>query len=113
MGKSKEKHVGALSHSHEDNPLVVEARMQSKALGTLAVYRRLAYSVVAIGALLIYWSVYADGGTVQLVIGILLLVVAVPCAALLHIGISHGKANVQKIIDALQQEADGDKNTPE
>ena len=87
---SKKNYVGAASHSHEDNPLVVEARMQTKALGTLSVYRRAAYSGIAIGAWL-------------LVGGIVLLVISVPIAGILHVGISRGKKNVEKIIKAIEK----------
>lgn len=93
---SKKNYVGATSHSHEDNPLVVEARMQTKALGTLSVYRRAAYSGIAIGAWLIYLSVYgslstSSMATAVLVGGIVLLVISVPIAGILHVGISRGK----------------------
>ena len=110
--KEKKKYVGASSHSHEDNPLVVEARMQTKALGTLSVYRRIAYSGIAIGAWLIYLSIYGSlssttMATMLLVIGIILLVISVPIAGILYIGISRGKQNVEKIIKELE------KNSPQ
>lgn len=105
---SKKNYVGAASHSHEDNPLVVEARMQTKALGTLSVYRRAAYSGIAIGAWLIYLSVYgslssSSMATPALVGGIVLLVISVPIAGILHVGISRGKKNVEKIIKAIEK----------
>mgnify|MGYP001749265419 CR=1 FL=1 len=101
---SKKNYVGAASHSHEDNPLVVEARMQTKALGTLSVYRRAAYSGIAIGAWLIYLSVYgslstSSMATAVLVGGIVLLVIS----GILHVGISRGKKNVEKIIKAIEK----------
>ena len=68
---SKKNYVGAASHSHEDNPLVVEARMQTKALGTLSVYRRAAYSGIAIGAWLIYLSVYGSLSTSSMATAVL------------------------------------------
>ena len=105
---SKKKYVGAASHSHEDNPLVVEARMQTKALGTLSVYRRAAYSGIAIGAWLIYLSVYGSLSTSSMAMavlmgGIVLLVISVPIAGILHVGISRGKKNVEKIIKAIEK----------
>ena len=105
---SKKKYVGAASHSHEDNPLIVEARMQSKALGTLSVYKRAAYSGIAIGVWLIYLSVYGSFSTspmatTTLVGGIVLLVISVPIAGILHVGISRGKKNVEKIIEIIEE----------
>ena len=91
---------------------MVEARMQTKALGTLSVYRRIAYSGIAIGAWLIYLSIYGSlssttMATTLLVIGIILLVISVPIAGILYIGISRGKQNVEKIIKELE------KNSPQ
>ena len=98
---SKKNYVGAASHSHEDNPLVVEARMQTKALGTLSVYRRAAYSGIAIGAWLIYLSVYGSLSTSSMATAV--LVGGIPIAGILHVGISRGKKNVEKIIKAIEK----------
>lgn len=111
MNSSKNRHVGAASHSHEDNPLVVEARMQLKALGTLSVYRRIAYSGIAIGVWLIYLSIYGslaseNTSSIALIVGIVLLVISTPFAGILYVGINHGKKNVEKIIKVLEQERD-------
>ena len=82
--------------------------MQTKALGTLSVYRRAAYSGIAIGAWLIYLSVYgslstSSMATAVLVGGIVLLVISVPIAGILHVGTSRGKKNVEKIIKAIEK----------
>ena len=108
MNSSKNRHVGAASHSHEDNPLVVEARMQLKALGTLSVYRRIAYSGIAIGVWLIYLSIYGslaseNTSSIALIVGIVLLVISTPFAGILYVGISHVKKNVEKIIKVIEQ----------
>jgi len=86
-----------------DDPLVAEARAQTLALQRLQIWLRLAYSVLAAAALLGYWGFAAGGGTVPGVIGIVLGVLAFGCVMVLRTGISHGRSNVNAMLDALEQ----------
>jgi hypothetical protein len=47
------------------------------------------------------YKFYGNGCT--LVGGIVLLVISVPIAGILHVGISRGKKNVEKIIKAIEK----------
>ena len=86
--------------SHETtDPLLKEAQDQTKALMTLQVYKRLAYSAVAIGTILILWGFFAGGGRAAGIAGIVVLVLGIPSSYILHIGIKHGQQNVRNMLD--------------
>lgn len=78
--------------------------MQTRAIMRLETYKRLMYSGIAIGALLIGYGFFAGGGTTMGVIGIVLAVICTPLAIVLYIGIRNGKRNVDKILDAYKAE---------
>ena len=88
-----------------DDPLVNEAREQTLALQRLQLWLRLGYSALAIGVLLAYWG-FTEGSNVVLgVIGVVLGVLAFVCVVVLRTGISHGRANVNAMLDELEQRA--------
>ena len=74
-----------------------EARMQSEALARLGVWKRLAYSLVAIGFILGLWGTNTAQG-IAVTIGIACLVVGVPASIVLTVGINRGKRNVENML---------------
>ncbi len=77
--------------------LVKEARMQTDAIQRLKVWLRLAYSLVAVGAILLIWSSSSANG-VAAAIGAVCLVLGIPAAIVLRVGITRATANVQGIL---------------
>lgn len=65
----------------------------------LQVYKRAAYSLVAIGVLLMLWGFMGGAGNGWGIAGIVCLVVGTPCSIVLYIGIKHGKQNVNNMLD--------------
>ena len=86
-----------------DNPLVAEARAQTLALQRLQLWLRLAYSVLALAALLGYWGFAEGGGLVAGVAGAIVGVAALCCVLVLRTGIAHGRTNVQAMLATLEQ----------
>ena len=85
-----------------NDPLVAEARAQTLALQRLQLWLRLAYSVLALGVLLGYWGFAKDGGLVPGVIGCVIGALALACVFVLRTGISHGRRNVNAMLDELE-----------
>ena len=80
--------------------IIREAQLQSGALARLGVWKRLAYSLVAIGFILGLWGTNTVQG-IAVAIGIACLVVGVPASIVLTVGINRGKRNVENmLIDA-------------
>lgn len=77
--------------------LVKEARMQTDAIQHLKVWLRLAYSLVAVGAILLIWSSSSAKG-VATAVGAVCLVLGIPAAIVLRVGITRATANVQGIL---------------
>lgn len=77
--------------------LVKEARMQTDAIQRLKVWLRLAYSLVAVGAILLIWSSSSANG-VAAAIGAVCLVLGIPASIVLRVGITRATANVQGIL---------------
>lgn len=88
----------AADRTEPKDPMLVEAEMQTKAIMRLDVYKRIAYSLVAIGAILIGVGFFGQLGTTAGVVGIILLGLGVPSSAVLYIGTKHGRQNVENII---------------
>lgn len=88
-----------------DDPLVAEARAQTLAIQRLQVWLRLAYAVLALAVLLAYWGFAEGGGLVAGVSGIVVGIPALACVMVLRTGISHGRANVNAMLTALEQQA--------
>ena len=89
--------------TQSDDPLVAEARAQTLAIQRLQVWLRLAYSALALAALLGYWGFAEGGGPVPGVCGVLLGVVSLACVMVLRTGIAHGRANVNAMLAELEQ----------
>lgn len=98
MAKKSAAKRSPVSHETTD-PLLKEAQDQTKALMRLQVYKRLAYSLVAIGAILVMWGFFNGGGTGFGIAGIVCLVLGVPSSYILHVGIKHGQQNVKNMLD--------------
>lgn len=79
--------------------IIKEASMQSAALARLSVWKRLAYSLVAIGVIVGLWG-NGTQTTVGLVAAVICLVIGVPCSVVLTIGIKNGKDNVKRMLTA-------------
>lgn len=86
-----------------DDPLVAEARAQTLAIQRLQLWLRLAYSALALGALLGYWGFAEHGGTVAGVCGVIVGVLALVCVLVLRTGIAHGRSNVNAMLQVLEQ----------
>jgi len=82
--------------------LMKEARMQTEALMRLAVWRRAALSLMALGVLLGYWSIAIHHNTVAGIIGVLAAMIAGGVAFLISVGRKNGKKNVEKILKAVE-----------
>lgn len=97
---ASKKHQSRKKLSHDSNDaLLKEANAQTKAIMRLEVYMRAAYSVVAIGVLLILWGFVGSSQLGWGIAGIVCVALGVPAAIVLHTGIDHGKKNVNKMLD--------------
>ena len=85
-----------------DNPLVNEARAQTLAIQRLQVWLRLAYAVLAVAVLLGYWGFFEKGGLVAGVVGAVLGLIALFVVIVLRTGISHGRQNVNAMLEELE-----------
>jgi hypothetical protein len=92
--------------SETADPLVAEARAQTLAIQQLQIWLRLAYSVLALAALVGYWGFAKGGGTVFGVLGVILGIVAFAVVVVLRTGIGHGRANVQAMLSELERRKD-------
>ena len=89
-----------------DDPLVAEARAQTLAIQRLEVWLRLAYSALATGVLLGYWGFAKEGGPVPGILGVLLGIVSLACVLVLRTGITHGRQNVNAMLEELERRKD-------
>lgn len=80
------------------DPLLKEAELQTKAIMRLDVYKRIAYSLVALGVVLIGVGFFGGLGTTAGIVGIVLAVIGIPCSVILYIGTKHGRQNVENMI---------------
>ena len=101
-GKAGEPSLYRRAWSQTDNPLVIEARAQTLAIQRLQLWLRLAYSVLALAALLGYWGFAEGGGLVAGVIGAVLGALALVCVLVLRTGITNGRRNVNAMLETLE-----------
>lgn len=101
----KERRLYRREWKDTDNPLVEEARAQTLALQRLQVWLRLAYAMLAASFLLGYWGFAEGGGTVAGVVGAVLCVLTFAVVAVLRIGISHGRDNVNAMLESMRAPA--------
>ena len=79
--------------------IIREAQMQSAAIARLDMWKRLAYSLVAIGFILGLWG-SGTSTTPAIVVGVVCLVIGVPSSIVLTVGINHAKTNVKNMLTA-------------
>ena len=65
--------------------LIKEADLQVRAIMRMEAWKRITYSLVAVGALLAYWQAYRDGPAWALVVGVAVLVVSVLASLILYL----------------------------
>jgi hypothetical protein len=86
--------------------LIDEADKQTRAIMRLEVYKRLSYSVVAVGALLIYSYVFQHAAFWTYALGIVCIVFGAAAAIVLYIGVRNAKKNVKRILEAVGVDPD-------
>ena len=83
-----------------------EADRQVRAIMRMEAWKRIAYSLVAVGALLAYWQAYRDGPAWALVVGVAVLVVSVLASLILYLVVNRAKMNVRAIMRAAGVDID-------
>lgn len=91
--------------------LVREAQAQTRAIQRLSVWLRAGYSLVAIGFILGLWG-YQQGSTPAIVGGVACLVIGVPVAAVLKVGTTRARKNVERILVAAGVDVEELKKRP-
>lgn len=81
--------------------LIAEADMQTRAIMRMEVWKRIAYSLIAVGALLAYWNTYQGGPFWSLVVGIIVMVVSVLTGLMLYLVVERAKANVRAMMRSI------------
>ena len=100
--------------SHEtSDPLLKEAQDQTRALMRLQAYKRLAYSLVAIGVILVWWGLVGGSSRVAGSAGGVLVAIGAPSSAVLYVGIKHGKQNVENMLFDYEVQHAGRPSTRE
>lgn len=88
--------------SETSNPLVAEARSQTLAIQQLQLWLRLAYSALALAALLAYWG-FSDNQNVAVgIVSVALCAIALMVVIVLRTGIRNGRANVEAMLRELE-----------
>ncbi|MEE1043976.1 MAG: hypothetical protein U0L51_00635 [Olegusella sp.] len=98
--------AGKAASKAEREQLIAEADRQTQAIMRLEVYKRLAYTGVVAGALLIYWENYLKGAAWFVPAGIALLAVCGFASVILTVGIGNAKKNVKAIMVAAGVDLD-------
>ena len=95
-----------LDTSHwSQQDILKEASMQSAALARLGVWRRLAYSLVAIGFIVGMWGMNASMA-LAVVIGVTCLVLGGFASVVLTVGTNRGKRNVEAMLESAGIDVD-------
>lgn len=76
--------------------------MQTDALMRLAVWRRAALSLMAVGVLLGFWSFSVEWNLLGGICGVLMAAVSGCAAFLISVGRKNGKRNVENILKAAE-----------
>lgn len=97
------KPVDTSTWSSQD--IIREAKMQTDAIARLDVWKRLAYSLVAIGFVLGMWGANV-ANTIGIAAGVLCLVAGIPASVVLTVGISRGRNNVKHMLEAAGVDVD-------
>lgn len=100
--------------SHEtSDPLLKEAQDQTRALMRLQAYKRFAYSLVAIGVILVWWGLVGGSSRAAGIAGVVLVAIGAPSSAVLYVGIKHGKQNVENMLFDYEVQHAGRPSTRE
>lgn len=86
----------------EKRMLVKEAKMQTEALARLAVWRRAALSLAAIGVLLAVWCFTAQIHILGGIASVLMAGLSGAAGFLISTGRRHGKRNVENILWTIE-----------
>lgn len=76
-----------------------EVQMQSAAIARLDTWKRLAFSLTAVGAILVVWG-HGSSVIPGLVAGIICLVLGILPSVVLAVGVKHAKVNVKNMLNA-------------
>lgn len=87
--------------SAKRSELIAEADLQTRAIMRMEVWKRIAYSLIAVGALLAYWNTYQGGPFWSLVVGIIVMVVSVLTGLMLYLVVERAKANVRAMMRSI------------
>lgn len=79
----------------------------------LQAYKRLAYSLVAIGVILVWWGLVGGSSRVAGIAGVVLVAIGAPSSAVLYVGIKHGKQNVENMLFDYEVQHAGRPSTRE
>ncbi|MBP3885009.1 MAG: hypothetical protein J6D54_08755 [Olsenella sp.] len=109
--KNLEEKIHRREWAQTDNPLVDEARAQTLAIQRLQVWLRLGYAVLAVAVLLAYWGFGEGGGVVAGVIGVALGVLTLAVVIVLRVGITHGRQNVNAMLEDIQSSVSSSKGS--
>lgn len=82
-----------------------EANMQASAIARLSVWKRIAYSLVAVGFILGFWGA-SSSMTGIVVAAVICLVIGLPSSVVLTIGVNHAKRNVENMLTAAGIDVD-------
>lgn len=95
-----------LDTSHwSQQDILKEASMQSAVLARLGVWKRLAYSLVAIGFIVGIWGMNASMA-LAVVIGVTCLVLGGFASVVLTVGTNRGKRNVEAMLESAGIDVD-------
>lgn len=90
----------------ERESLVREAKLQTDAIQRLEVWKRLAYSLLAVGFLLGYWGFENGGPAWSGPVGIAVAAVSAIASFVLWLGTGNAKRNVRRILEAAGVDPD-------
>ncbi|EUB30533.1 hypothetical protein [Olsenella uli] len=86
--------------ARERDALIAEADLQTRAIMRLSAWKRIAYSLLAVGALMAYWNIYQEGPFWALVVGIVTFIASVFASVMLYMVVERAKANVRAMMSA-------------
>lgn len=89
----------------EKDSLIVEAKMQTKALRKINGWKKLAIIVSTIGVAIAYAGFSTDPSRLFLgILGIFLALIGAAAAVIINLGLRNGRRNVEKIINVIENE---------
>lgn len=103
---AKVHQVRAEVGTRERAALIAEADRQTRAIMRLEVYKRLGYSAVAMGALIVYGRTSLEGAGWLLPLGVAIIALSGVASVTLAVGIARAKKNVHAIMAAAGVDLD-------